>query len=56
MAAILTEAHEYIFFRVDAHSKMLLFQALFLDFELQQLAVSKPVNIGKTYILQKKAL
>ena len=36
-------------------SKMHLFQALFVDFELQQLAISKPVEVGKSYILQKKA-
>ena len=36
-------------------SKMHLFQALFVDFELQQLAISKPVEVGKSYILQKKS-
>ena len=36
--------------------KMHLFQALFLDFQIQQLAILKPVEVGKSYIPQKKAL
>ena len=32
------------------------FQALFLDFQLQQLAISKPLGVEKSYIPQKKAL
>ena len=35
---------------------MQLFQALFLDFQIQQLAILKPVEVGKSYIPQKKAL
>ena len=37
-------------------SKMHFFQALFLDFQIQQLAILKPVEVGKSYIPQKKAL
>ena len=37
-------------------SKMHLFQALFLDFQIQQLAILKPVEVGKSYTPQKKAL
>ena len=40
----------------DLCSKMHLFQALFLDFQIQQLTISKPVEVGKSYIPQKKAL
>ena len=40
----------------DLCSKMHLFQALFLDFQIQQLAILKPVEVGKSYIPQKKAL
>ena len=40
----------------DLCSKIHLFQALFLDFQIQQLAISKPVEVGKSYISQKKAL
>ena len=40
----------------DSCSKMHLFQALFLDFQIQQLAILKPVEVGKSYIPQKKAL
>ena len=36
--------------------KMHLFQALFLDFQIQQLAILKPVEVRKSYIPQKKAL
>ena len=32
------------------------FEALFLDFQIQQLAILKPVEVGKSYIPQKKAL
>ena len=35
---------------------MHLFQALFLDFQIQQLAIFKPVDLGKSYTLQKEAL
>ena len=31
---------------------MHLFQALFLDFQIQQLAILKPVEVGKSYIPQ----
>ena len=40
----------------DLCSNMHLFQALFLDFQIQQLAILKPVEVGKSYIPQKKAL
>ena len=40
----------------DLCSKMHLFQTLFLDFQIQQLAILKPVEVGKSYIPQKKAL
>ena len=40
----------------DLCSKMHLFQALFLDFQIQQLAISKPVKVEKNYVPQKKAL
>ena len=40
----------------DLCSKMHLFEALFLDFQIQQLAILKPVEVGKSYIPQKKAL
>ena len=40
----------------DLYSKMHLFQALFLDFQIQQLAILKQVEVGKSYIPQKKAL
>ena len=40
----------------DLCNKMHLFQALFLDFQIQQLAILKPVEVGKSYIPQKKAL
>ena len=40
----------------DLCSKMHLFLALFLDFQIQQLAILKPVEVGKSYIPQKKAL
>ena len=40
----------------DLCSKMHLFQALFLDFQIQQHAILKPVEVGKSYIPQKKAL
>ena len=40
----------------DLCSKMLFFQALFLDFQIQQLVILKPVEVEKTYIPQKKAL
>ena len=35
---------------------MHLFEALFLDFQIQQLSILKPVEVGKSYIPQKKAL
>ena len=41
---------------VDLCSKIYLFQALFLDFQIQQLAILRPVEVGKSYIPQKKAL
>ena len=37
-------------------SKMYLFQNFFLDFKLWRLAISKPVDLGKSYVHQKKAL
>ena len=40
----------------DLCSKMHLFQALFLDFQIQQLTILRPVEVGKSYIPQKKAL
>ena len=33
---------------------MHLFEALFLDFQIQQLAILKPVEVGKSHISQKK--
>ena len=38
----------------DLCSKMHLFQALFLDFQIQQLAILKPVEVGRSYIPQKR--
>ena len=35
---------------------MHLFQALFLDFQIQQLAILKQVEVGKNYIPQKKEI
>ena len=40
----------------DLCSKMHLIQALFLDFQIQQLAIFKPVEVEISYIPQKKAL
>ena len=40
----------------DLCGKMHLFQALFLYFQIQQLAILRPVEIRKIYIPQKKAL
>ena len=37
-------------------SEMHLFQALFLDFQIQQLAFLKPIEVEKSYVAQKKAL
>ena len=34
----------------------IIIQALFLDFQIQQLAILKPVEVGRSYIPQKKAL
>ena len=40
----------------DLCNKMHLFEALFLVFQIQQLAILKPVEVGKSYIPQNKAL
>ena len=40
----------------DLCSKMHLFEAIFLDFQIQQLTIFKPVEVGKSYVAQKKAL
>ena len=39
----------------DLCSNMLLFQARFLDLQIQQLAILKPVEVEKSYIPQKKS-
>ena len=40
----------------DLFSKMHLFKRLFLDFELWRLTISMPVEVGKSYLPQKKAI
>ena len=40
----------------DLCSKTHLFQTLFSDFKIWRLAISRPVEVGKSYIPQKKAL
>ena len=35
---------------------IIIIQALFLDLQIQQLAILKPVEVGKNYVPQKKAL
>ena len=40
----------------DLWSKMHLFQTLFLDLQLWTLAISIPVEVGRSYITQKKVL
>ena len=40
----------------DLCSEMHLFQALFMDSQIQKLTILKPVEVGKSYIPQKKAL
>ena len=40
----------------DLFRKMNLFQTLFLDFQIQKLTILKSLEVGKSYIPQKKAL
>ena len=39
------------FYYINHHNS-----GIFLDFQIQQLAILKPVEVGKSYIPQKKAL